>query len=118
MSSAWRSHIGVKGAQRVCSLANRKVVWCACEHGKVQVNNVSQEMENARETSETQGSRGGEWLIFYSSNLPLYHREVVAMSIICDFDTELALWLGPSKQISWGLGARGAGGGDERVASL
>ena len=75
-------------------------------------------MENARETSETQGSRGGEWLIFYSSNLPLYHREVVAMSIIFDFDTELALWLGPSKQTSWGLGARGAGGGDERVASL
>ena len=64
-------------------------------------------MENAHETSETQGSRGGEWLIFYSSNLPLYHREVVAMSTICDFDTELALWLGPSKQTIWGLGARG-----------
>ena len=55
-------------------------------------------------------SRGREWLIFYSPNLPLYHREVVAVSIICDFDVELALWLGPSKQTSRGLGA---GGGDK-----
>lgn len=37
-------------------------------------------------------SRGGEWLIFYSPNLPLYHREVVAVSIICDLNVELALW--------------------------